>query len=55
MADEDLVKDIVCGMTKTRQKMPFVVIYAGKKYYFCSLQDKQIFQAYPDRWVKEEE
>lgn len=51
MSQTDLVKDMVCGMIKPKSQMPFTVSHQGKKYYFCSGQDKQIFEAYPDRWV----
>lgn len=51
----ELVKDLVCGMVLPIEKMPFKSTYKGKVYYFCSQGDKQIFDKYPDRWVRKEE
>ncbi len=50
--NEDKVKDIVCGMVKPKSQMGFVSVLNGKTYYFCSKQDKEIFDAHPDRWVQ---
>lgn len=52
MKEEGLVKDIVCGMVKPKEEMPFTSVYQGKKYYFCAKIDKDMFDAHPDRWVK---
>lgn len=49
---EELVKDVVCGMAKPKSQMPFKSEFGGKTYYFCSRQDKDMFDAYPDRWAK---
>ncbi len=51
MTDE-IVKDLVCGMEKPKSQMPVKSVYNGQTYYFCSQQDKEIFDAHPDRWVK---
>jgi len=50
--NEDKVKDIVCGMVKPKSQMGFTSEFGGKTYYFCSEQDKQLFDAHPDRWVQ---
>lgn len=47
-----MIKDVVCGMVKPKDKMPYTSIFNGKKYYFCSKIDKDMFDAHPDRWVK---
>lgn len=51
MDKEDKVRDVVCGMIKTKDKMPFTSIFGGQTFYFCSEMDKQMFDAYPDRWA----
>lgn len=48
----ELVEDLVCGMVLPIEKMPFKSTYKGKVYYFCSQGDKQIFDKYPNRWIK---
>ena len=52
---EELVKDLVCGMIKPKNQMGFSLVYRGKTYYFCSLADKEMFAKYPDRWTGGEE
>ena len=52
MTQKHLVKDIVCGMIKPKKEMPFTADYQYQTYYFCTQQDKQIFEAYPNRWVR---
>lgn len=54
MSDE-VVKDVVCGMVKPQSQFKFSSVYNGKTYYFCSEEDKQMFEKYPDRWVGGEE
>lgn len=51
----ELVKDYVCGMTKPKSEMKAVSTYQGKIYYFCSDDDKHMFDAYPDRWIPSNE
>lgn len=51
--DEETVKDVVCGMEKPKSQFKFLSEYNGKTYYFCSQQDKEMFNAQPDRWVEE--
>jgi Cu+-exporting ATPase len=50
----ELVKDIVCGMVKPKDQMKAKSVFKGKTYYFCTEMDKQMFEAYPDRWVTNE-
>ena len=52
MKDEK-VKDVVCGMIKPKSEMEYNSDYGGKTYYFCSQVDKDLFDANPNRWVKE--
>lgn len=49
---KDLVKDVVCGMVKPKSEMKAKAVYQGKTYYFCVDRDKEMFEAYPDRWIK---
>lgn len=51
-ASEEPAEDVVCGMVKPRDKMLFKSDFTGKTYYFCSQKCKEMFDAYPDRWVK---
>lgn len=52
---EELVKDVVCGMMKPRSEMKAKTVYKGKTYYFCTEGDKKMFDAYPDKWASQEE
>ena len=52
---KDLVKDVVCGMVKPKDEMPFRSEYNGKIYYFCSEGDKKIFDSNPEHWIPREE
>ncbi len=47
----ELVKDVVCGMTKPKNQMRAKTVYKGKTYYFCWDRDKQMFEAHPEYWV----
>ena len=49
--NEAIVKDIVCGMVKPISEMQAKSLYKGKVYYFCTPGDKELFEAYPDKWV----
>lgn len=49
---EELVKDVVCGMVKPKEDMPFNSVFKGKTYYFCAKIDKDMFDAHPDKWAK---
>ncbi len=51
-ASKELVKDVVCGMAKPQDRMPFKSDFSGKTYYFCSQKCKEMFDIHPDRWVK---
>lgn len=55
MRDDKPVKDPVCGMVKPKNQFKFTFVYNGKTYYFCSEMDKEMFDAYPDRWVNKED
>lgn len=50
-SEEELVKDLVCKMVKPKNQMKAKSIYKGKIYYFCSEDDKEIFEAYPESWI----
>jgi YHS domain-containing protein len=52
---QEVVTDPVCGMTKPEGEMKEVSEFLGKKYYFCSRGDKDLFDAHPDYYVSEEE
>lgn len=52
---DEPVRDYVCGMTKPKSEMKAVSIYQGKTYHFCSEDDKNMFDAYPDRWIPSNE
>ncbi len=54
MDSQELVKDVVCGMEKPKSQMKTSILYNGKKYYFCSEEDKSMFEAHPDRWAKKD-
>ncbi len=49
--NKDLVKDPVCNMVKSVEEMKAKVEYKGKTYYFCTEQDKEMFEAYPEHWI----
>jgi YHS domain-containing protein len=51
----ELVKDPVCGMIKPKSQMKAKAIYKGKTYYFCWDRDKQMFEEYPNHWIRGEE
>ena len=51
MMQTEIVKDVVCGMAKPKSEMPAESLYKGKNYYFCSQQDKEMFDAHPEHWV----
>lgn len=53
--EDELVKDIVCGMTKPKSQMKAKTVYQGKTYYFCWDRDKQMFEAHPEYWVPKKE
>lgn len=50
--NDEIVKDVVCGMEKPISQMKFKSDYKGVTHYFCSQQDKDLFEAHPDHWVK---
>ena len=50
---QTLVRDVVCGMVKARDEMKAKAVYKGKTYYFCFEGDKELFVAYPDRWLRQ--
>lgn len=51
MTDNQLVKDVVCGMVKPASQMPFKSQYEGKTFHFCSEGDKSMFDAHPEHWA----
>ncbi len=52
---DEIVQDIVCGMKKPKNEMKAVSTYLGKNYYFCTTQDKEIFDAHPEHWIPRDE
>ena len=52
---DELVKDLVCGMTKPKSQMKAQTVYKGKTYYFCWERDKQMFEANPEHWIPNKE
>lgn len=46
------VKDPVCGMTIEEQDAVATADYQGHRYYFCSQDCKQEFDANPDDYVQ---
>lgn len=51
ITSDEQVKDLVCGMVKSKSQMKATSVYNAKTYYFCSEQDKEMFDAYPDKWI----
>ncbi len=51
--DDELVKDIVCGMEIEKSSSESSVEYNGAWYYFCSEHCKQKFLASPEKYTKE--
>lgn len=49
------VKDYVCGMIKPKSQMKAETVYKGKVFYFCSEDDKKMFEAHPDAWIPDKE
>jgi YHS domain-containing protein len=44
--------DPVCGMRMEEKKPELQVQYAGRKYFFCSKECKQEFEADPNGYVE---
>jgi YHS domain-containing protein len=53
--EDQMVKDMVCGMVKPISQMKYKSEFLGKPYYFDSENDKQLFDAHPEYWVPTEE
>lgn len=49
-----MAKDPVCGMQVDERSTPFVSTLNGKKYYFCSADDKAVFDAHPEKFTGKE-
>ncbi len=47
-----MTKDPVCGMKVDENRAEFQTQFAGKKYYFCSEECRQEFEAEPDGYVE---
>ena len=43
--------DPVCGMRVEEKRSEFETQFAGKKYFFCSEECRQAFQADPDEYA----
>ncbi len=44
--------DPVCGMKVDDKRAELQTQFAGRKYYFCSEECRQAFQADPDEYVE---
>ena len=53
--EDQLVKDLVCGMVKPKSEMKTKTVYKGKTYYFCLDQDRQMFEKNPEHWIPSRE
>lgn len=49
--EDQLVKDVVCGMVKPLSQMKAKSVYKSKTYYFCWEKDKQMFETNPNHWI----
>lgn len=47
-----MMEDPVCGMEVDEKSTPYVSIYNGVSYYFCSVSDKVAFDSKPGSFVK---
>jgi len=47
-----MTTDPVCGMKVDEKRSEFQTQFAGKKYFFCSDECRQAFQADPDEYVE---
>jgi len=53
--NDEFVKDLVCGMVKPKGQMKAKVFYKGKTYFFCTEDDKKMFEADPESWIPKTE
>lgn len=44
--------DPVCGMKVEEKRTEFQTQFAGRKYFFCSEECRQAFQADPDEYAE---
>jgi len=51
---DELVKDLTCGMVKPKSQMKASAVFKRHTYYFCSESDKEMFLANPDRWIQKD-
>ncbi len=49
-----MATDPVCGMSLDEKSAPVQTTYAGQKYYFCSNDCFQKFNANPKKYAKEQ-
>jgi YHS domain-containing protein len=47
-----MAKDPVCGMKVDENRGEFQTQFAGKKYFFCSDECREEFEAEPDAYVE---
>ena len=47
-----MTKDPVCGIKVDENRGEFHTQFAGKKYFFCSDECRQEFEAEPDAYVE---
>ncbi|MFY9742333.1 MAG: YHS domain-containing protein, partial [Candidatus Sulfotelmatobacter sp.] len=50
--EEIMTKDPVCGMNVDENKSEFQAQFEDQKYYFCSEDCKQEFEADPEEFVE---
>lgn len=49
------VKDYVCGMVKLKSQMVAKSVFNGETYYFCTKDDKDMFDSHPEAWIPRDE
>ncbi len=47
-----MVIDPVCKMEVNEHKAPAAIVYKDKKYYFCSVGCKKLFEKEPQKYLK---
>lgn len=50
---EEKIRDVVCGMEKTKDKFKLTSQYKGKTYYFCSKVCREMFEGAPQNYAGE--
>ncbi|MCL7383103.1 MAG: YHS domain-containing protein [Thaumarchaeota archaeon] len=47
-----MAKDPVCGMMVDEKNAKYVSEYKARRYYFCSLTCKNLFDKNPEKYLK---